>query len=153
MNGFVQAGGTFPTMWTKESTLSGLSMSAPFTDGVYLRCVSQLEGIEILREIHLGDCGHHAAPRSLVAKAFQQGFYWLTAKADVDKLVETCMECQYYAREPHVPAEELRTIPITWPFAVWGLDMVGPLQTAPCGFMHLLVVVDKFTKWIEAKPI
>ena len=31
--------------------------------------------------------------------------------------------------------------------------MVGPLQTAPCGFMHLLVAVDKFTKWIEAKPI
>ena len=109
--------------------------------------------MEILREIHLGDCGHHAAPRSLVAKAFRQGFYWLTAKADADKLVETCMGCQYYARQPHVPAEELRTIPITWPFAVWGLDMVGPLQTAPCGFTHLLVAVDKFTKWIEAKPI
>ena len=31
--------------------------------------------------------------------------------------------------------------------------MVGPLQAAPCGFTHLLVAVDKFTKWIEAKPI
>ena len=36
---------------------------------------------------------------------------------------------------------------------VWGLDMVGPLKKAPGGFTHLLVVVDKFTKWIEAKPI
>src|SRR3954466_6015006 len=34
-----------------------------------------------------------------------------------------------------------------------GADMVGPLQKAPCGFTHLLVAVDKFTKWIEAKPI
>jgi hypothetical protein len=34
-------------------------------------------------------------------------------------------------------------IPITWPFAVWGLDMVGPLKIAPSGFM----------KWVEAKPI
>src|SRR3954464_7883539 len=67
------------------------------TIGVYLKCVSQLEGMEILREIHLGDCGHHVAPRSLVAKAFRQGFYWLAAKADADKLVETCMGCQYYA--------------------------------------------------------
>src|SRR3954467_10736141 len=50
------------------------------TTGVYLKCVSQQEGIEILREIHLGDCRHHAAPRSLVAKAFRQGFYWLTRK-------------------------------------------------------------------------
>ena len=31
--------------------------------------------------------------------------------------------------------------------------MVGPLKKGPGGFTHLLVVVDKFTKWIEAKPI
>ena len=31
--------------------------------------------------------------------------------------------------------------------------MVGPLKKAPGGFTHLLVVVDKFTKWIKAKPI
>ena len=31
--------------------------------------------------------------------------------------------------------------------------MVGPLKKALGGFTHLLVVVDKFTKWIEAKPI
>ena len=31
--------------------------------------------------------------------------------------------------------------------------MVGPLKKGPCGFTHLLVAVDKFTNWIEAKPI
>jgi hypothetical protein len=31
--------------------------------------------------------------------------------------------------------------------------MVGPLKIAPSGFTRLLVAVDKFTKWIEAKPI
>jgi hypothetical protein len=31
--------------------------------------------------------------------------------------------------------------------------MVGPLKTAPFGFTHLLVAVDKFTKWVKAKPI
>ena len=36
---------------------------------------------------------------------------------------------------------------------VWGLDLVGPLKRAPEGYMHLLVTVDKFTKWIEARPI
>jgi len=44
-------------------------------------------------------------------------------------------------------------IPITWPFAVWGLDLVGPLQKAPGGFTHLLVAIDKFSKWIEVRPI
>ena len=44
-------------------------------------------------------------------------------------------------------------IPITWPFVVWGLDLVGPLKKAPGGYTHLLVTIDKFTKWIEARPI
>ena len=44
-------------------------------------------------------------------------------------------------------------IPIMWPFMVWGLDMVGPLKRAPRGYTHLLVTIEKFTKWIEARPI
>ena len=36
---------------------------------------------------------------------------------------------------------------------VWGLDMVGPLRKGPGVFTHLLIAVDKFTMWIEAKPI
>ena len=68
-------------------------------------------------------------------------------------MVHRCEGCQFYARQTHLPVQELQTIPITWPFAVWGLNMVEPLKKAPGGFTHLLVVVDKFTKWIEAKPI
>ena len=30
---------------------------------------------------------------------------------------------------------------------------MGPLKKAPRGYTHLLVTVDKFTKWIEAQPI
>jgi transposase InsO family protein len=36
---------------------------------------------------------------------------------------------------------------------VWGLDIVGPLRKAPGGYTHLLVAVDKFSKWIEERPI
>ncbi|KAK1699282.1 hypothetical protein QYE76_015979 [Lolium multiflorum] len=122
--------------------------------GVFLKCVSNQDGIEILVEIHAGDCGHHAAPRSLIAKDFRLGFYWLTAIEDADNIVKTCRGCQYYATQPNAPAQELKTIPITWPFAVWGLDMVGKLKrSSPGGFEYLLVAADKFSKWIEAKPV
>jgi hypothetical protein len=31
--------------------------------------------------------------------------------------------------------------------------MIGPLPTAPEGFNRVLVAIDKFTKWIEVKPV
>jgi hypothetical protein len=117
------------------------------------RCISITEGQELLQEIHSGACGHHAAPRALVGNTFRQGFYWPTAVADDTRIVRTCQGCQFYARQTHLPAQALQTIPITRPFAMWGLDLVGPLQKAPGGFTHLLVVIDKFSKWIEVRPL
>ena len=67
--------------------------------------------------------------------------------------MRTCEGCQFYAHKTHLPAHVLQTIPITWPFTVWGLDLVGPLRRAHGGFTHLLVAVDKFSKWIEVRPI
>jgi hypothetical protein len=95
--------------------------------GILQRCISIAEGQELLQEIHSVACGHHVAPRALVGNAFRQGFYWLTAVADATRIVRTCQGCQFYARQTHLPAQALQTIPITWPFAVWGLDLVGPL--------------------------
>jgi hypothetical protein len=104
----------------------------------------------LLCEIHAGTCGHHTGPRTLIGKAFQQGFYWPTIVVDSKDTVRHCEGCQFYARQTHLPAQALKTIPITWPFVVWHHDMVGPLRQASGGFTYLIVAVDKFSKWIEA---
>jgi hypothetical protein len=31
--------------------------------------------------------------------------------------------------------------------------LVGPLNRTTGGFTHLLIAIDKFSKWIEARPI
>jgi hypothetical protein len=67
--------------------------------------------------------------------------------------VRTCEGCQFYARKTNLPTHALQTILVTWPFAVLGLYIVEPLRKAPGGYTHLLVSVDKFSKWIEARPI
>jgi hypothetical protein len=121
--------------------------------GIFQKCIEPEEGIELLKEIHQGECGHHASSRALVAKAFRHGFYWPTAKQNAEQQVKQCNGCQRFSKHRNTPAAALKTILLTWPFAVWGLDMVGPFKTTPRGLTHLLVAVDKFTKWIEAKPI
>jgi hypothetical protein len=121
--------------------------------GIFQKCIEPKEEIELLREIHQGECGHHASSRDLVAKAFRHGFYWPMAKQNAEQLVKQYNGCQRFSKHRNTPAAALKTIPLTWPFAVWGLDMVGPFKIAPRGLTHLLVAVDKFTKWIEAKPI
>ena len=100
-------------------------------------CIPIEQGKLLLSEIHGGVYGHHAAPRTLVGNAFRQGFYWPTAVADAEQIVCTCEGCQNYARQTHLLAQALQMIPITWPFVVWGLDLVGPLKKAPGGFTHL----------------
>ena len=89
------------------------------------------QGKQLLRDIHGGVCEHHATPRTLVGNAFRQGFYWLTTVAHAEQIVRTYEGCQYYAWQTHLPAQALQTIPIMWPFMVWGLDLVGPLKRVP----------------------
>jgi IS30 family transposase len=36
---------------------------------------------------------------------------------------------------------------------MWGLDAVGPFRTAPDSYKHILVAVDKFTKWSQVRPV
>jgi hypothetical protein len=33
------------------------------------------------------------------------------------------------------------------------LDSIGPFRTALGGYKHILIVVDKFTKWIEVRAV
>jgi hypothetical protein len=137
----------------KSFTLVDGELYKRAASGILQRCVPIPQGRELLRDIHVGVCGHHAAPHTLVGNAFRQGFYWPTAVADASEIVRTCEGCQFYARKSNLPAHVLQTIPVTWPFAVWGLDIVGPLRKVPRGYTHLLVAIDKFSKWVEVRPI
>ena len=40
-----------------------------------------------------------------------------------------------------------------WPFAQWGLDILGPFPQASGNRRFVLVVVDYFTKWAEVETL
>jgi hypothetical protein len=90
------------------------------TSEVLMKCVPQEEGKDILEEIHKGVCGNHASSHTLVSKAFRRAFYWPTALGDAEELVRRCQGCQYFAKQQHVLAYKLVTIPPTWPSPAGG---------------------------------
>jgi ribonuclease HI len=100
--------------------------------GVLMKCIHSATGKQLLDEIHAGQCGVHAASRTLVGKAFRSGFYWPTTKSDTAELVQKCEACQFLSKQHHLPAQQLQTIPVTWSFACWGLDMIEPFKKAQC---------------------
>jgi hypothetical protein len=71
--------------------------------GVLMKCVTKEDGYDILRDIHEGICGNHAASRTLVGKAYRAGFWWPTAVSDAEDLVRRCQNCQFFGKQSHVP--------------------------------------------------
>ncbi|KAJ0548437.1 putative nucleotidyltransferase, Ribonuclease H [Helianthus annuus] len=51
------------------------------------------------------------------------------------------------------PKNELAPVTTAWPFQQWGIDMVGPFPEAPGAVKFIIVAVDYFTKWVEAKAL
>ncbi|GJR02345.1 reverse transcriptase domain-containing protein [Tanacetum coccineum] len=121
--------------------------------GPWLRCVGPLQANYVLREIHEGSCSMHAGTRSVVAKALRIGYYWPTMHEDARKLIRACQDCQVHKPIPRSPQQKLSPITSPWPFYKWGIDIAGPFPEGPGKVKFLIVAIDYFTKWIEAKPV
>ncbi|GKV41128.1 hypothetical protein SLEP1_g48700 [Rubroshorea leprosula] len=118
-----------------------------------LRCLNPYEAEYALREVHEGVCGSHVGARTLAQKVLRQGYYWPNMYKDATHFVQRCLKCQFFAHLTHQPTEELTTLVAPWPFAQWGLDLLGPFVKGVGGVTHLIVGVDYFTKWAEARPL
>ena len=117
----------------------------------YLRCVSETELSAIMHEVHEGFCGDHIARPSLSKKILHQGYFWLTMKKDCIDNVRKYEQCQRYAKVPWAPPTEITLMTSPWPFAVWGIDMVGSLPTGKGRVKYAIIAVDYYTKWVEAE--
>ncbi|GKU96922.1 hypothetical protein SLEP1_g10102 [Rubroshorea leprosula] len=118
-----------------------------------LRCLTPYEAEYAVREIHEEVCGTHIGGKTLASKLLRHGYYWPTMVEDAQNYVKKCPTCQFNADDIHMPGEALSPLSYPWPFAQWGVDLLGPFVKGKGGCMYLVVVVDYFTKWIKAKPL
>ena len=103
-----------------------------------------------MEEIHQWICGPHMNGRMLAKKIQMVGYYWNTMETDCVDYVKSCHDCQTHTNLNHVPPSELYSRTSPWPFLVWGIDVIGIAPKASNGHEYILVVIDYFTKWVEA---
>nr|GEX71252.1 reverse transcriptase domain-containing protein [Tanacetum cinerariifolium] len=92
---------------------------------LWLRCVRPLQADYMIKEIHEGSCSMYAGPQSIVAKAIRLGYYWPTMHKDARDMIRKCSDCQIHC----------------------------PFPEGPRKVKFLIVAMDYFTKWIEAKAV
>ena len=121
--------------------------------GPYLLCLHLGKVNELLAELHEGVCGNHVGERSLAHQAMTQGFWWPKMWNDAAEYVRKYERCQKHAHLIHQPTGHLNPISSPWPFAQWGLDILGPFPRAIGNRRFILIAVDYFIKWAEAEAL
>ena len=67
--------------------------------------------------------------------------------------MKKCDQCQRFAPNIHQLGGVLNPLSNPWPFAQWGLDIVGSFPKVAGNKRYLLVGTDYFTKRVEAEPL
>ena len=98
--------------------------------GPYLLCIHP-EAVELLlEELYEGICGSHTGGRSLSHTALTQGYWWPSMQKEAQEYAKKCDQCQRFALNIHQPGGVLNPLSNLWPFAQWGLDIVGSFPKA-----------------------
>ena len=103
-----------------------------------------------MRDIHAGVCGSHMNGMILAKKIVRQGYYWMSMEKDCIQTVRQCYQCQIHGNLNHLQPTVLNSLSSPWPFAAWGIDIIGEIRpNASNGHKYIIVMIDYFLKWIE----
>jgi hypothetical protein len=108
----------------------------------------EYEGLMYL--IHDHELSAHFGIRATQNKA-REKYYWKNMDKDIENYVKSCDRCQ--KRGKPINKYELNPIEIKEPFYQIGIDFVGPLPSTKSRKRYIIVAMDYFTKWPEAKAV
>jgi hypothetical protein len=69
------------------------------------------------------------------------------------EIITKCRDCQFFQKQTTKHANPLCLINLSWPFTIWGIDIMDVLPKAPGGFIFLFITIETFTNWMEAIPV
>ncbi|RDX89301.1 Retrovirus-related Pol polyprotein, partial [Mucuna pruriens] len=104
-----------------------------------------------MEEVHERTFGTRTNGHTLARKILRVDYYWTKMESDCYQHVKRCMKCQVYVDNIHVAPSDLHNLTSPWPFTMWGLDMIGPIEPKTSnGHRFILVAIDYLTKWVKA---
>ncbi|XP_060216523.1 uncharacterized protein LOC132644006 [Lycium barbarum] len=116
-----------------------------------LRCVNSSKATKLIEEVHVRTCGPHMNRFVLAKKILRIGYYCIAMENDCSRFVQKCHKCQIHGDLIKVHPTKLNAMTSPWPFAAWGMDVIGPIEPAVSNkHRFILVAIDYFTKWVEA---
>ena len=76
----------------------------------------------------------------------------MSMQKDCMQMVRQCHQCQVHGNLNHLPPTVLNSLLSPWPFAAWGIDIIGEIRpNALNGHKYIVVAIDYFSRWIEAE--
>ncbi|XP_076006743.1 gypsy retrotransposon integrase-like protein 1 [Genypterus blacodes] len=106
---------------------------------------------QIFLDCHFNDIGHHLGQKKTVHR-IQSKYYWLGIIKDVVDWIKVCETCQHTERAKNM-ARTVRPIKVDAPWDIVGIDIIGPFPETQQGNTHTTVLIDYFSKWVEAFPV
>lgn len=105
-----------------------------------------------MQETHDSPSGGHFGVNKTLEK-IRKRFYWANCKLDVKKWCRTCKVCVSRKGPSKKEKSPLQIYNVEAPLERVQMDILGPLSLTKSGNKYLLVIVDCFTKWVEAFPV
>lgn len=80
------------------------------------------------------------------------GYFWPNLFHDCILAFKRCASCQVFSSKMQAPLAPLHHVITVGPFCKWAIDFMECKPTSSKGHHYIIIVIDYFTKWVEAIP-